>query len=878
MTLQNMRARITAALRGWFRPDSLDDELSEEIRFHLEHEVEANIQSGMAPNEARRAARLTIGSVDAVREESRAARHGALAHQIIRDLAFGVRLLRKAPGFGATAILVVALGIGTTTAIFSVVYGVMLRPLPYAEPDRLVALWSWPPDATQRTRLNVADYRDLRQSTRVFEEIALANAPQNFNLIGAGEAERLVAARLSAEMFPVLRVAPVLGRPFTADDQRSGDDRVVLLGDELWRRRFGADPSIVGRTINLSGTPYEVVGVMPAGFHFPEREHQLWIPLTFNPRVVNRAVAAYEHLAVARLKPGVRMAEAQHELDVLAARLEAAHPATNRGVRLEVAGLREESVRAIRPALFVMLAAVSCLLLIACLNLAGLLGTRAAARSREFAVRLALGASRGRLTLQAFAEVVPVLALGGIAGVAGAKFAIAAFVPIAPAALQRTGTIDVNGAVLVFSLVLLLVTGLVTGLLPVLHAWRTAAAPATIGARADTGSRGQLRMRSALVIAQLALTLPLLVGASALARSFSAVIAVDPGFRADNVLSLHMAIPRPKYENDEQIAAFYTRIVDRVSGMPGVISAAMVNRVPLSGNNLTLSVEFDGGAPRTVQWRSATSEYFSTIGIPLREGRTFSERDVASAPLVGIIDERLARSLWPGQRAVGKRFRVTFPGQAPTDGEIVGVVGNIRHQGLDSQEDRQIYFNYRQFTDGRGALVVRTSGDAGAMTPAVRHAIRTLDADQPVYDVGVMTDVLARSTAPRWFNLAIVATFAISSLVLASVGLYGVIAFGVTERAREFGVRLALGASPSEVARLVVRKGATLAACGMAIGLAGAVALTRGMATLLYGVSPLDPASYVAAAALLLFVALAASYVPARRAALSDPTQVLRGD
>jgi predicted permease len=339
-----------------------------------------------------------------------------------------------------------------------------------------------------------------------------------------------------------------------------------------------------------------------------------------------------------------------------------------------------------------------------------------------------------------------------------------------------------------------------------------------------------------------------------------------------------MAIPRGKYTSDALIAAFYTRIVDHVSSIPGVMSAAMVNRVPLSGNNLTLNVEFDGGALRSIQWRSATPEYFSTIGIPLRDGRTFSERDAASAPLAGIIDERLARSLWPDQRAVGRRFRVTFPGQAPTDGEVVGVVGNVRHQGLDSQEDRQIYFNYRQFTDGRMALVVRTSGDAGAMTAAVLQAIRTLDAEQPVYDVSVMTDVLARSTAPRWFNLAIVATFAISSLVLASVGLYGVMAFGVTERAREFGVRLALGASPSDVARLVVRQGAILVGCGVVPGLAAALALTRGMRGLVYGISPLDPVSFAAAAIVLFGVALAASYVPARRAALSDPTHALRGD
>lgn len=799
---------------------------------------------------------------------------------ILRDLVFGLRLLRRAPGFAATCVLIVALGVGATTTIFSVTYGVLLRPLPYPDAERLVALWSWPPNATQRLRVNPADQRELRSSNSVFEDIALANAPQNFNLIGSGEPERLVAARLSSNLLSVLRISPVLGRAFTPQEEQTGNDRVVLLGDGLWRRRFGADPSIVGRTINLSGNQYEVVGVMPADFRFPEREHQLWIPLTINPRLLARQIAGYDHLAVARLKPGVTIEQAQREINAFSARLETEYPTTNRGVRLEVLPLPEESTRAIRPALYVMLAAVFCLLSIACLNLASLLGTRAAGRTREFAVRLALGASRGRLTVQALAEVAPVLALGGIAGVAAARFALDSFVPVAPAALPRLEAIDLNGAVLAFSMLILVLTGLVAGMLPAMHAWRANVPAATIGTRSDTGSRAQARARAALVVVQLALTLPLLVGATALVRTVAALISVDPGFRTENVLRLHMAIPRTKYQNDEQIAAFYRRIVDQVAALPDVVATAMVNRLPLTANNMVMSVEFEGtpGSPVAVQSRSITPDYFRTMSIPIREGRVFAESDSAKAPLVGVIDERLARTLWPGQSPVGKRFRVTLPGQQPASGEIVGVVGNIRHQGLDRDDDRQFYFNYQQFTDGRIALVVRARSNARAIAPAVMQAIRTLDPEQPVYDVSTMDDVLARSTSERRLNMAIIAGFALSALLLAGVGLYGVIAYGVTQRLREFGVRMALGARPSDVSRMVLRKGSMLAVLGAVLGFGGAIALLRAMRSLLYGVSAFDPLTLVVAAGLLLSVALAASYFPARRAARVDPAYALRSE
>jgi predicted permease len=877
-----MRAlrRIRTAVRGWLQPDGLDAEVAEELRFHLEREVDANLAAGMTPDEARRAAQVTIGNITAVREASRAGRSGALPHQAARDLRLGMRLVRKAPGFAASAALVVALGIGTTTAIFSVVYGVMFRPLPYDEPERLVALWSRVPGASQRVRLNAADQRVLVAGNTVFDDIALATAPQNFNLTGSGEPERVVAARLSSNVLSVLRVRPVVGRAFTPVDEQRGPAPVVLISHGLWKRRFGADPAILGRTITLSGNPYEVIGVMPPGFQFPGREHELWIPLTINPRVLARQIANYDHFAVARLKPGVPLGRARREIEALARRLEADFPATNREVRIEVLPLLEESVRSIRSTLYVLLAAVGCLLLIACSNLAGLLGTRAAGRAQEFSVRLALGASRGRLVLQALAEVAPILVMGGTAGILGAKWAVAAFLPFAPAALPRADSIEVSGNVLVFSVIVLGLTGGAAGLLPAIQSWRARAANVRIGGRAGTATLRHVRTRSVLVIAQLALSLPLLVGAAALSRSFAGLMRVDPGFSTETVLSLHMAIPRTKYDSDERIAGLYRQIVDRVSAVPGVVSAGMVNRLPLAGNNLVLPFELESapGQSVTLQVRSVTPDYFRTMSIPLLQGRALDERDSATAPLAGVVDERAARTLWPGENAIGQRFRVTVPGRQPAWGEIVGVVPRIHDQGLDKDDNGQMYLGYHQFTDGRIALVVRTHADAGALTTAVVQALRSVDPDQPVYDVRTMDEVLARSAAERWLNMAILVAFAGASLLLAGAGLYGVIASSVTDRRREFGVRLALGATRSDVSRLVLRTGAALAGTGAALGLGGAVALVRGMESLLYGVPGFDPVSFAAAGALLFAVALTASYLPARRAALTDPARTLRAE
>jgi putative ABC transport system permease protein len=811
-------------------------------------------------------------------------RPGTWARQAARDAAYGARLLGKAPGFAAASILIVALGIGSVTAIFSVVYGVVLRPLPYAEPDRLVAVWARAPRLKlPRALVGAADAREWQHATRTFEAVALARPIANFNLTGdGGEPERLLASRVSANLFAVLGVRPALGRTFADGEDQAGRDRVVILSHGLWQRRFGGDPSVVGRTISLSGTPHTVVGVMRSDFQYPGREFQVWTPLTINPDELTRRETPFNYLVVARLRRGVDLRQAQTELDTLAARLAQAYPASNRELGFELAPLRDDSVRGVRPALYVLLGAVSCLLLIACLNLANLLGVRAAGRSREFAVRLALGASRGRLALQALAEVAPVLLIGGVLGVAGAGGAVAAFIPAAPPGIPRLDTIGVNVPVLAFTIAMLTVTGLVAGLVPAAQAWQSEVAAATReNSRSTAGGRAQSVARDLLVIGQIALSVPLLVGTGLLARSFSALTAVDPGFRAEGVLSAQMAIPRAKYREDRQVAAFCAQVLDRVAALPGVVSAGMVNRLPLGGVGQVGAIEFenvDAGEARlpSGDWRSVTPGYFSTMGIPLREGRTFTEHDDEGSPPVGIVDEHIARTLWPGQSALGHRFRIPF-GDLPWV-EIVGVVGHVRHDALDVDMRPQVYWPYRQRAQDRMVLVVRGGDDARGLIPLVAGAVRSVDPEQPLYDVRTMDEVVERSLAQRRLSTTLIAAFAAASLLLACVGIYGVVAFGVARRLREFGIRVALGAERGDLTRLVLGHGTRLAAAGVLVGLTGAAGLSRAMASLVYGVGPRDAASYASSAVAILGVAVLASYLPARRAASVDPAVTLRGD
>jgi putative ABC transport system permease protein len=880
--------RLYVMLRGWFRSSQLDQELGDELQFHFDRQVQANLDSGMTAEQARRSAAIAMGQTGPIHEVSRDQRAGSFVRQLGRDLSYGMRLLRKAPGFAVTAIAIVALGIGSVTAIFSVVYGVALKPLPFREPDRLVNIWTVSNQlGSGRFLVDGADHRDWQSSNQVFEDIAVLRNVANFNLVdGSGEPERLLAARISANLLPVLGVSPAHGRGFTADEDEIGRDTVVLLSHAFWRRRFAADPSIVGRAINLSGVPHTVVGIMGPDFQYPGREFQIWTPLTINPAELARKATGSNLNAVARLKAGISVAQAQAEMDSIAARLARTY-ATNEERGVLVVSMHADLLGNVRAALYVMLGAVLCLLLVAALNLSTLLSARAAARGRELAVRLAMGATRGRVVLQSVAEIVPILVIGGTAGVAIATFAVRTFLPFAPASLPRAENIEVNAAVLVAAMAILSLTGLLAVLLPASQAWRSDLTAATRDdGRATAGSARQTRARSVLVVAQIALALPLLIGGALLARTFTTLTAMDPGFHADNVLTLHLAIPRSKYRSDALVAQVVERIDERVKGVPGVAAAGMVNRLPLAGGAQVFTMEFDSPVQRdddlsTVDSRTATPDYFRAMGIPLIDGRMFDARDTADAPRVGLVDERVARQMWPGESAVGKHFRIpaVLNNGVPLPWiEIVGVVGHVKHDGLDLDTRAQVYWPNAQRAQDRMVLAIRADGNVEALTPSVIRAIRDVDPEQPVYDVRTMADVVERSLGQRWLNAALLGTFATVALLLCAIGVYGVIAFGVMRQRREFGIRLALGASRAGIARQVVNRGLLLAGLGVTAGLGLAFVLARSMAALLYGVPATDAVSFITAAATIAIVAVLASYLPARRAAAVDPAVTLRAE
>ena len=869
--------RIVALCRALFRSGRLDADLADEMRFHVEREKEANIARGMSPTAARRAARLTFGSVDEAQELSRDDRPGAGVRQMVRDVRFGARLLRKSPVFGVTAIAIIALGVGAATAIFSVVYGVMLRPLPFHDPSRLVTVWLT--RASGRLFPSAADAAELRQLRGVFTDVALVRSSNiNLSLVGDGEPQRLQSARVSPSLFSVLGVPPALGRTFTSDEDQRGRERVVLLSDALWRSRFGADRGVIGRQIRLDGMTYGVIGVMPPEFQYPTTGLDAWIPAVLDPGELSR-VTLNNYRLVARLGPRVSVDQARREVAALAKRLGSAYQ-WNAGAGFTVDSMLDDAVRSVRPALNLLLGAVSFLLLIACVNLSNLFGARATGRSGEFAVRLALGATRPRLIAQAIAEAAPILLIGGVLGVLVSQWAVHAFVASAPAGLPRVETISLNAPVVVYSLVLLALTGLAASVVPAIHAWRSDFTTVTKDrGRSSTSGRGHAIARRIGVVAQIAFALPLLVGASLLIKSAIEVGRVRLGFKSDRVATLSFEVSRTKHESDQAVADYYGQVVAAVRAVPGVVNAAIVNRIPLVGAQ-TNAVRFEnalGASEREVliDSRTVTPEYFATLGIPIIAGRTFTDHDDASSPAVAVIDERLARATWPGEPVVGKRFRGPPTGDWVT---IIGVVGHVRTAGVEVDPQPQVYWTSRQWVQNRATLAVRSDLESRALFPAVVKAIRSVDRDQSVFDARSMQEIVDRSLAQRRLTTTLMVGFGGIALLLAAVGIYGVVAYGVTQRLREFGIRVALGATRREVTRFVVWQGTSMAIVGSVVGVLLVLAAAGIMSNLVYGVAPRDVGSILGATIMLMLVATVASFIPARRAAAVDPAVTLRAE
>ena len=795
----------------------------------------------------------------------------------MNDLRYALRQLARSPGLTVIAVLTLALGIGTATAIFSVVYGVMLRPLPFREPERLVSIWLQRKLA--RNYPAAADALELRQLRGVFEDVALFE-DVNLNLVGDGEPQRLQGASVSPNLFSVLGVAAALGRTFAQDEDQPGRERIVLLSDALWRGRFGADRAVVGRRIRLNGSLYTIVGIMPPDFQYPSGAHQAWVPLVLNPGELTRQVTE-NYRVVARLAPGTTLQQARREAGALAKRLASTYGG-NAGMTVD--SMLEDAVREVRPTLTLLLGAVLFLLLIACVNLSSLFGARAAARSGEFGVRLALGASRKRLITQAIAEATPVLLLGGALGVVAAEWAVRVFVAAAPAGLPRVESIALSAPVVAFSLTLLALAGCAASIAPAVQAWGSDVTTITKeGGRSSTSGRRRSAARRVGVAAQIAFALPLLVGATLLLQSAINVMRMDLGFRPECVATLSFEVSRSRNPSDQKVADYYARLVEAVRAVPGVANASLVNRIPLVGGQ-TNPVHFDNATGTTdeltnVDTRTVTPGYFTTLGIRLVTGRGFTEHDDTNAPEVAVVDERVARMIWPGETAVGKRFRAP----AWRGGRWVNVIGVVAHvRTVDPLthvywgSGLQVYWSYRQWTQDRMVLAVRSETESGPLIASVIKAIRSVDAEQSVYDLRTLTEIVDRSQAQLRLTTLLMVGFSGLALLLAAVGIYGVVTYGVTQSLREFGIRVALGASRREVTRLVVWQGTSMAIAGSVVGLMFAIAAAGVMSHLVYGVAPTDVASIFAATALLLLVAALASYFPARRATQVDPMVALR--
>ncbi len=804
-----------------------------------------------------------------------------------QDIRYGWRMLWKSPGFTLVALLTVALGIGANTALFSVVNAVLLRPLPFAQPAALVNLWGTDPQAdSTRDSVSYLTFADWREQNHVFTSVA-AYSNTFATLTGHDAPEALDGLLAAPELFQTLAVQPVAGRAYTAQDAQTGDAPVVI-SYELWQRRFGGRADIAGQPITLDGLPRTILGVLPARFTFPldaSSPKDFWRPLDPNELMNTKRGASYLNV-IARLKPGVTMQQAQAEMDTIAGRLAAQYPEQNAGHGVQLISTYEETVGGVRPALLVLLGAVGFVLLIACANVANLLLARATRRQREFAVRTALGASRWRVVRQLLTESLLLSCMGGVIGLLLALWGVDALAGVLPEDVPRVREIALDGRVLVFTLVVAVVTGLVFGLAPAFAAARLDVNEALKeSGRGAGGGWRRNRLRSFLVVAEIGLSLVLLVGAGLLLKSFVRLRAINPGFDADGVLTLSVALPEATYATPAAQANFFQQLLARMAAAPGVEASAGVFPLPFSGDNARANFEIAGqpaaSAGETPNALSyiITPDYLRALRIPVRNGRAFTERDTATAPRVVLINETFARRFFAGADPIGRRLTVASFADLtkPATCEIVGIVGDVKHNGLDDESEAECYLPYQQATISFLSLVVRSKqGNPTALVAGAREAVAQLDKDLPITDIKPMNEWLAASIAPRRFNLLLLGAFGLLAFCLATVGIYGVMSYVVAQRTHELGIRLALGAQPRDVLRLVVGQGLLLSFLGVAAGLLGALALTRVLASLLFGVTATDPLVFAGTALLLMLVALVACYIPARRATKVDPLIALR--
>ena len=800
-----------------------------------------------------------------------------------QDVAYAVRTFRRAPGFTATVIGVAALGIGVNTAAFSLTNHVLLRPLPFDSPDRLVALWQTNlVRGDGRFELSPSNYRDWKAMGTSFSGMGAYNSI-SANLVGEGVPQRLDGAAVTADLLPLLGIQPALGRPLAADDDRDGAPGVILLGWALWQTDFGGDPGVVGRKVTLDGEPMTIVGVMPRTFAFPSRETEFWQPIRFRPDAFEDRTNTYLRV-VGRLKPDVTVAHARSELGVIAQQLERAFPKENAHIGSVVNPLHDELGKQSRVLVLALLGAAGCVLLIACSNLANLLLARALLRRKELALRTALGAGRERLVRQLLTETLLLALAGGGVGIVLAVAVLPLLAHLVPPWLPVLAEPTMDLRVLGVAAAATVLAALVFGVVPALRACGNID-PESLrdGARAGAGSQ-RTRLRRALVIAEVCISLVLLVSSGLLFRALWRVQQRDPGFRSDNVLTLRTTLPHPKYDKTADRAAFYDRVLERARALPGVTDAAYISFLPMAMGGGIWTVALPErpqpeGELRTASLRYVTPGFFATLRVPVRAGRDIDATDTADRPYVTVVSESLARRYWPGENALGKKIKIAF-----FDRTIVGVVGDVLVRGPERDSEPQVYVPYRQIPDGWMTfyapkdLVVRSAGDPSDLVASLRAIVADTDAEQPVANVRMLEEIVDAQTAPRRVQLRVIGAFAGLAFLLAAIGIYGLLSFGVSNRAQEIGVRMALGATPRAIVGMVLREGLALAAVGAALGLALAYVAGRALEALLAGVAPTDAPTLAGALVTALVMTLAGSLLPAWRAARVDPARVMRAD
>jgi len=879
---------IPLRLRSLFRRRQLDRELDEELRDHLARRTEEYVAKGMLPQEARRAALLEMGGVERCKEECRDARRVDWIQDLIRDLNHGLRMLAKSPGFSAIVIAILAIGIGANTAIFSVVYAVLLKPLPFPNPGQLVFLSeAKPQNGISSAGASYDNFTEIRAQNHLFSELA-GFATHELTLTGRGEPAAVDTGDVTSELFALLDTKPLVGRAFVPDDGKQGAPPVVILSESVWRDRFAADPNVIGSSVSLDHRPYTVVGVIPGepSVIFSPRRIQFWIPVAqdplFAPWIPRQGLRFLG--VVGRLQAGVSIAQAQAEMDTVAARLAKKFPAENSGWIIRLKPLQRVIVGDVRTALFVLLGAVGLVLLIACANISNLLLARATSRGKEIALRIALGAGRARIVRQLLTESAVLGLLGGAAGVLLAYGGVHALASFLPENLPQVHAIRVDASVLFFALALALLASLLFGLAPAFFAVRSNVQATLKEGAAHSSEPGARRFaRGFLAAAEVALAMVLLVAAGVLLRSFAALTSVNPGFRVTHVVKADIQLPQFQYSKPEQWAAFSDELLRRLQSQPGMRDCAVAVPLPLNKQG-SAPLPFEimdhpplpKGTPESADFVSVSPAYFHVMGIPLLRGRAFNDRDISSAPRVTIISEAFAHRFFANEDPIGKQLVFSFPPNPGVPRQIVGIVGDVRDVSIGRDPGPMMYVPFNQSPFWGGEVVVRSELNLGSVAATIRQEVHEVDKDLPVADVVSMSDLIDTSVAQPRFRTWLLGSFAVIALVLAAAGIFGVISYSVSRRTHEIGIRVTLGASPANVMRLILAESARLVLIGLAVGVPVALGLGRFLSNLLFGIHAADPTTFTAVALLLFTVATLAAYVPARRATRVDPMIALR--